>query len=80
MPNQYKQFRDVRQLVEGNLLTKRYDEPTYLTFRAIFGEDFVIRKTQEVYLPIYNIAVQNPDGSILTTYWNGVNGQQVDTY
>lgn len=38
--NQYKQFRGVNQAIEGNLLTKRYDEPTYLTFRAVFGEDF----------------------------------------
>lgn len=38
--NQYKIFRDVKRAVEGNLLTKRYDEPTYLTFRVIFGEDF----------------------------------------
>jgi len=38
--NEYKLFRDVKRAVEGNLLTKRYDEPTYLTFRVIFGEDF----------------------------------------
>jgi len=41
--NQYKLFRNVKQAIEGNLLTKRYDEPTYLTFRVLFGEEFASR-------------------------------------
>jgi len=44
-----------------------------------FGWDFAIRKTQEVFLPVYRISVQNPDGSILTTYWNALNGKPLDS-
>jgi len=40
-----------------------------------FGNDFAIRKTEEVFLPIYSIAIQNPDGSTRTVYYNALNGQ-----
>ncbi len=42
-----------------------------------FGADFSIRKATEIFLPIYKIDVQNPDGSILTTYWNALTGKQI---
>ena len=44
--------------------------------RAAFGGDFAIRKTSEIFLPIYSIVVQNPDGSLMTTYWNALNGKR----
>ena len=44
--------------------------------RAAFGNDFAIRKTTEIFLPVYSIVVQNPDGSQMTTYWNALNGKQ----
>lgn len=49
--NQYKFFRSVKdtltlqdftfgqQLQQQNLLSKRYDEPTYMTFRVLFGQN-----------------------------------------
>lgn len=43
--------------------------------RAAFGNDFVIRKTLDLYLPIHCIVVQNPDGSIHTSHWNALNGE-----
>lgn len=43
--------------------------------RAAFGDDFAIRKTTDVYLPVHNIVVQNPDGSIHTSHWNALNGK-----
>jgi hypothetical protein len=43
-----------------------------------FGQEFAIRKTEEVFLPIYAISVQNPDGSIFTTHWNALNGKKLD--
>lgn len=46
--------------------------------RAAFGNDFAIRKTMEVFLPVYSIVVQNPDGSLMTTYWNALNGKKID--
>ncbi|MEN9654302.1 MAG: hypothetical protein RL235_414 [Chlamydiota bacterium] len=44
--------------------------------RAAFGGDFAIRKTTEIFLPVYSITVQNPDGSQMTTYWNALNGKR----
>lgn len=49
------------------------------TARAAFGTDFAIRKTTEVFLPVYGIVVQNPDGSQMTTYWNALNGKRFVT-
>ena len=49
------------------------------TAKAAFGNDFAIRKTSEIFLPIYSIKVQNPDGSQMTTYWNALNGKQIPT-
>ncbi len=42
-----------------------------------FDSDFTIRHTTEIYLPIYVIGVQNPDGSVMTTQWNALNGKRV---
>jgi hypothetical protein len=44
---------------------------------AAFGPDFTIRNTSIVYLPVYGIDVLNPDGSILTTFWNALNGKRI---
>lgn len=43
--------------------------------RAAFGNEFAIRRTSDVYLPVHSIVVQNPDGSIHTSLWNALNGQ-----
>lgn len=40
--------------------------------------DFSVRRTTMIYLPIYSIEVLNPDGSILTSYWNALNGQRIN--
>lgn len=45
--------------------------------QAAFGDDFTIRNVNEVFLPVYSIEVSNPDGSVLTTYWNALNGQRI---
>ena len=47
------------------------------TAKAAFGNDFAIRKTAEIFLPVYSIVVQNPDGSQMTTYWNALNGKKL---
>lgn len=44
---------------------------------AAFGGDFAIRKTTEIFLPVYSIVVQNPDGSQMTSYWNALNGKRL---
>jgi hypothetical protein len=45
--------------------------------KAAFGSDFNIRRMSEVYLPIYHINVENPDGSTTVTQWNAVTGQMM---
>jgi hypothetical protein len=47
------------------------------TAKAAFGHEFAIRKTTEIFLPVYSIVVQNPDGSQMTTYWNALNGKRL---
>jgi hypothetical protein len=45
--------------------------------QAAFGSDFTIRSTKIVFLPVYGIDVLNPDGSIMTTFWNALNGKRI---
>lgn len=45
--------------------------------KAAFGTDYTIRKTEYLYLPVHSIIVQNPDGSVQTTYWNALNGKNL---
>ena len=47
------------------------------TAKAAFGDDFTVRNSREVYLPVYNIDVLNPDGSTFSTYWNAVTGEKM---
>lgn len=44
---------------------------------AAFGQDFTIRTATLVFLPVYSIDVLNPDGSVLTSYWNALSGQRI---
>lgn len=45
--------------------------------KAAFGDDFAIRHTSDVYLPVHTIVVENPDGSIHTSLWNALNGKRI---
>lgn len=47
------------------------------TAKAAFGSDFTIRNATKVYLPVWSIEVMNPDGSILSSDWNALNGQRI---
>lgn len=62
----------------ANCIPKRYTV-SQITQTALtaFDNDFKIRGVTEVYLPVYNIVVQNPDGSVLTTHWNALNGKRI---
>ncbi len=58
-------------------IKKRYrSSQIEVTAKAAFGNDFAIRKTTEIFLPVYSIVVQNPDGSQMTSYWNALNGKR----
>lgn len=60
---------------------KRYGTGEVLKFTQLaFGEDFAIRRSREVYLPVFEIAVKNDDGSVLTTYWNALTGKRIDEH
>jgi hypothetical protein len=45
--------------------------------KAAFGSDFTIRRTKEIFLPVYSIVVKNPDNSEMTTHWNALNGKKL---
>lgn len=45
--------------------------------KAAYGDDFAVRSSAEVFLPVYSIEVLNPDGSTFTSYWNALTGQRM---
>jgi hypothetical protein len=45
--------------------------------KAAFGDEFVVRHTCDVYLPVHSIMVQNPDGTVHTSLWNALNGKRI---
>lgn len=48
--------------------------------KAAFGKDFTIRSEQEIFLPVYNLQILNPDGSIELHEWNGLTGKRIIPY
>jgi hypothetical protein len=60
-------------------VSKRYSQRQIeKVAKAAFGYDFTVRSSKEVFLPVYSIEVLNPDGSVLTSYWNALNGSRID--
>lgn len=75
-------------LLQNPLVTKSFKNAERVTKRfsasqirktaeAAFGNDFAIRSTMDVFLPVYSLTVQNPDGSMHTSYWNALNGKML---
>ena len=61
---------------EADCITRRYSiSQIHKIAKAAFGGDFAIRKTTDVYLPVHQLVVKNPDGSLQTSHWNGLNGK-----
>ncbi len=57
-------------------MPSRYSKSKIIrTAEAAFGSDFTVRAEKEVYLPVYTIEVQNPDGSIRRSDWNALTGR-----
>jgi hypothetical protein len=57
-------------------VSKRYSSTQIKKLtEVLFGGDFAIRKTEEVFLPVYSIGIQNPDGSTRMVYFNALNGK-----
>ncbi len=46
---------------------------------AAFGNDFTIRRTLDVYLPVHCITVENPDGTLHSSNWNALNGRPISS-
>lgn len=76
--------------VEERLVTKPFKNAVRLPRRfslsqiekvtqAAFGSDFAIRKTTDIYLPVHSILIQNPDGSVHSSRWNGLSGQPLSS-
>lgn len=45
--------------------------------KAAFGTDFTILDSEEIYLPVLRISMQNSDGSLLITDWNAITGSKI---
>ncbi len=70
----------VTKTVSGqSQIAPRYSkEQIKKTAKACFGADFAIRSEHMLFVPIFQISVQNPDGSTLKTYWNGITGKKIE--
>jgi hypothetical protein len=71
-----KQTLVAKNASRAQKIVARYSKSKIMkTAQAAFGGDFTIRAEKEVYLPIYTLEVQNPDGSIRRSDWNALTGQ-----
>lgn len=46
--------------------------------KGAYGDDFTIRSIDEIAVPVYSIEVVGSDGSLHTSFWNGVSGKQIN--
>lgn len=60
---------------------RAYSRNQILTIaKAAFGDDFKVRQEEEVFLPVYQLQVLNPDGSIHNSEWNAITGERIFPY
>lgn len=72
------QWLVTKPYIHAQRIAKKYSQnQIQATAKAAFGQDFMIRSVTEVFLPVYSIEVLNPDGSVLTSFWNALNGQRI---
>lgn len=73
-----KQQLVFKPLDKGEKVSRSYsNKQIYQIAKAAFGNDFAIRSSKEVFLPVYRLSVLNADGSIFSSEWNAVNGQRL---
>ncbi|MEI6532119.1 MAG: hypothetical protein WCN87_04810 [Chlamydiota bacterium] len=59
-------------------LPQRYPLESIVAFASsIFKDDFCIRSSQQVYLPVYCLTFQGDEGPATTSYWNSLNGREL---
>lgn len=46
--------------------------------RAAFGSELGISNVRPVYLPVITVEVEHSTGTVITSYWNGLNGKRLD--
>ena len=64
----------------GERLPKRFSTAQIKkTASNAFGQDFAVKSTSEIFLPFYTVTVENPDGTLQTTFWNAVTGKPLTT-
>ncbi len=63
---------------EAKRIPRRYSPSQIESIAKVaFSNNFTIRNSTTVYLPVYSIQVKNPDGSTLTSYWNALTSQRM---
>jgi hypothetical protein len=73
-----KQHLVSKPIDNGQRVSKTYTHQQLIKIaKAAFGEDFKIRTEKEVFLPVYQLTVLNPDGSLYKSDWNAINGSKM---
>ena len=68
----------LKPLTDGQKIPSIYSKAALRKVaQAVFGEEFKIKNTREIFLPIIRLQVTNPDGSTYATDWNGVTGTRM---
>lgn len=63
---------------QGKKLSARYGRSKIEKIaKSAFGTDFTILDSEEIYLPVFRISMQNTDGSLLITDWNALTGNKL---
>ncbi len=47
--------------------------------QELFGSDFLIRRSTEVYLPVHTLVIQNSDGSVQYSRFNALSGKPIES-
>lgn len=76
---QFKQFLVSKPYTYDQRMSKKYSRGQIerIAKAAFNSSDFTIRQIQEVFLPVYQLEVQNPDGSVMSSYFNAINNQRL---
>lgn len=67
-----------KPLNEGQKVPRSYSQSQIIAItQAAFGNEFIIRSEQELFLPVYSLEIVNPDGSVQISEWNALTGQRI---
>jgi len=68
-----------KTVLKENLLPENYSKgDVRRLMKAVFGADFAIKAEEVIYVPIFQVDIKNPDGSILKTFWSGLTGRRIE--